>query len=162
MVSSDIKRIRLSLGWSQETLARKLGVSFCTVNRWENGRTKPSPLAQKILSELKQNAGLSVDRSTKRYQLRCPITVKMAGAKGGVKPLCAVTENVSLGGLMFKTSQLISEGDSLFIDLSLSGKPIRAESEVVWAFGDKAERSIGVSFKKINLKDLAAMRAMLN
>ena len=27
-------------------LARNLGVSFATVNRWENGKTKPSRLAQ--------------------------------------------------------------------------------------------------------------------
>lgn len=37
-----IKAIRLQLNMSQEMLARELGVSFATVNRWENARTKPS------------------------------------------------------------------------------------------------------------------------
>jgi len=31
---------------SQEDLARDLGVSYATVNRWENGQAKPSKLAQ--------------------------------------------------------------------------------------------------------------------
>jgi putative transcriptional regulator len=40
-----IKEVRRQLDLSQEDLARELGVSFATVNRWENGRTKPSRLA---------------------------------------------------------------------------------------------------------------------
>ncbi|MDE6585621.1 MAG: helix-turn-helix transcriptional regulator [Clostridia bacterium] len=35
---------RLKLGLSQETLARKLDVSFATVNRWENGKAVPQKL----------------------------------------------------------------------------------------------------------------------
>jgi transcriptional regulator with XRE-family HTH domain len=31
---------------SQEDLARQLGVSFATVNRWEAGKTSPSRLAR--------------------------------------------------------------------------------------------------------------------
>ena len=34
------------MGLSQEDLARELGVSFATVNRWENGQAKPSKLAR--------------------------------------------------------------------------------------------------------------------
>lgn len=30
---------------SQERLARELKVSFSTVNRWENGKANPSPMA---------------------------------------------------------------------------------------------------------------------
>jgi DNA-binding transcriptional regulator YiaG len=42
-----IKEVRRQLGLSQEELAQALGVSFATVNRWENGRTTPSKLAQR-------------------------------------------------------------------------------------------------------------------
>lgn len=42
-----IKSIRQQLGLSQEELAQKLGVSFTSVNRWENGQTKPSKLARR-------------------------------------------------------------------------------------------------------------------
>lgn len=41
-----IKDVRRQLALSQEELAHALGVSFATVNRWENGKTVPSKLAQ--------------------------------------------------------------------------------------------------------------------
>jgi len=41
-----VKEVRRQLGISQEDLARELGVSFATVNRWENGKSKPSKLAK--------------------------------------------------------------------------------------------------------------------
>lgn len=37
--------IRGQLTMSQEDLARQLGVSYATVNRWENGHSRPSKLA---------------------------------------------------------------------------------------------------------------------
>ena len=40
-----VKEIRAQLDLSQEDLARELGVSYATVNRWENGRFLPSKLA---------------------------------------------------------------------------------------------------------------------
>ncbi len=40
-----IKQFRSRLGLTQAELAARLGVSFVTVNRWENEQTKPSPLA---------------------------------------------------------------------------------------------------------------------
>jgi len=48
----DIKSIRGKLGLTQEELARKLGVSWSTVARWEAGQGKPSPLAQKAIEYL--------------------------------------------------------------------------------------------------------------
>lgn len=45
--SAVVKSVRTRLKMSQEELARELGVSFATVNRWENSRTKPSQLAQR-------------------------------------------------------------------------------------------------------------------
>ena len=46
-IVEQLKALRQQHGWSQEDLARELGVSFSTVNRWENGKAKPSQLAQK-------------------------------------------------------------------------------------------------------------------
>jgi transcriptional regulator with XRE-family HTH domain len=39
--AGEIKKIRLGLGFSQVEFARALGVSFTTVNRWENGKAEP-------------------------------------------------------------------------------------------------------------------------
>jgi len=45
-LSALVKMIRRQLSLSQENLARQLGVSYATVNRWENGLSKPSKLAK--------------------------------------------------------------------------------------------------------------------
>lgn len=41
-----VKEVRRQLAISQEDLARELGVSYATVNRWENGQARPSKLAR--------------------------------------------------------------------------------------------------------------------
>jgi predicted ATPase/DNA-binding CsgD family transcriptional regulator/DNA-binding XRE family transcriptional regulator len=46
-----LRRLRASLDLSQEQLARRLGVSFATVNRWEAGRTRMSARAKRALAE---------------------------------------------------------------------------------------------------------------
>lgn len=40
-----IKEVRVQLDLSQEDFAREIGVSYATVNRWENGRFLPSKMA---------------------------------------------------------------------------------------------------------------------
>ena len=49
-LSALVKEIRQQLALSQEDLARQLGVSYATVNRWENGQSLPSKLAKAQLS----------------------------------------------------------------------------------------------------------------
>ena len=44
-VAIFIKEVRVQLALSQEDLAREIGVSYATVNRWENGRFMPSKMA---------------------------------------------------------------------------------------------------------------------
>lgn len=41
-----VKEVRRQLSLTQEDLAHKLGVSFATINRWENGKNTPSRLAK--------------------------------------------------------------------------------------------------------------------
>lgn len=43
--STLIKEVRIKPGFSQEDLARALGVCFANVNRWKNGKTSPSKVA---------------------------------------------------------------------------------------------------------------------
>jgi DNA-binding transcriptional regulator YiaG len=47
-----VRETRQRLGLTQERFAALLGVTLPTINRWENGRSKPSPLALKNLREL--------------------------------------------------------------------------------------------------------------
>ena len=46
-----IKKIRFYVGYSQQELGEKLGVTFATINRWENGKASPNKLAQMKLYE---------------------------------------------------------------------------------------------------------------
>lgn len=43
----QVKDVRRYQALSQEEQAHALGVSFATVNRWENGKTTPSKLARR-------------------------------------------------------------------------------------------------------------------
>jgi DNA-binding transcriptional regulator YiaG len=52
------KGIREKMGWSQEDLAREVGVSLSTVHRWERYGVKPSPLAWRELQRLLKRAGI--------------------------------------------------------------------------------------------------------
>ena len=49
-----VKEVRRKLGLSQEDLAHALGVSFATVNRWENGKTMPSKMAKTVWKQFYQ------------------------------------------------------------------------------------------------------------
>lgn len=48
---SFLKKLREQLDLSQEKLAHEIGVSFATVNRWENAQAKPSIQAKAQLDE---------------------------------------------------------------------------------------------------------------
>lgn len=54
-----VAAIRAQLGVSQEELARRLGVSFATVNAWENGRSTPRPDHRDALVELARELGMA-------------------------------------------------------------------------------------------------------
>src|SRR5262245_46936498 len=48
--SGRVRAVRKRLNLTQTQLAKQIGVSFCAVNRWENGQAKPTRLAwQQIL-----------------------------------------------------------------------------------------------------------------
>src|SRR5580692_13194370 len=60
-VGERLRELRRRLGLSQEQLARRLGVSFATVNRWESGRTQISAKSLATLAELE--AGVAADQA---------------------------------------------------------------------------------------------------
>ena len=60
MNAKSIINIRNQLGISQEEFARLLDVSFATVNRWENGKCKPSRMAQKSINTFCEKNGITV------------------------------------------------------------------------------------------------------
>ena len=59
-VGHFIRDLRQVLGYTQEQFSAILGVSFSTLNRWENARMQPSPLALKqVENVLAQLSGAS-------------------------------------------------------------------------------------------------------
>ena len=52
-----LREVRRRTGLTQEKLAAKLGVAFPTLNRWENARAKPSPLALRQIDALLRDLG---------------------------------------------------------------------------------------------------------
>ena len=48
----QLERYRLERRIPQEQLAKKLGVAFSTVNRWFNGKTKPSKIQKYHIAKL--------------------------------------------------------------------------------------------------------------
>lgn len=66
-VAQLIRETRQHLKLSQVKLATMLGVSFHSINRWENGRTQPSPLAMKQIQELLQQMGEAGEELLAKY-----------------------------------------------------------------------------------------------
>ena len=56
-LSRLVRELRELTGLTQEKFAAKLGVTYPTINRWENGRAKPSPLALKQIEDLLRGLG---------------------------------------------------------------------------------------------------------
>jgi ribosome-binding protein aMBF1 (putative translation factor) len=57
-LKEKVKELRQRRGWAQEDLARKIGVSLSTVQRWEKKGGKPTRLARKELKKLFRAAGI--------------------------------------------------------------------------------------------------------
>jgi len=60
-LNEAIKQIRTYLGLSQTAFAKKLHVSFSTVNRWENGRVTPNRLATVAIITLAKDNNINTD-----------------------------------------------------------------------------------------------------
>ena len=65
MTPEEIAEIRASLCVSQEKFAQLLGTTVVTVNRWENGKVKPSRLYIKEIKALKATNGSYIRRREK-------------------------------------------------------------------------------------------------
>ena len=62
-----VRELRELTGLTQEKFAAKLGVTFPTINRWENDRAKPSPLALEKIESLLHSLGDKGEALHKTY-----------------------------------------------------------------------------------------------
>ena len=56
-----VRELRSKKGWAQEHLAREIGVSLSTVQRWEKRGGRPTYLARRELIRLFKEAGIHTD-----------------------------------------------------------------------------------------------------
>ena len=66
-MSRLVRELRQRLVLTQEKFAAKLGVTTPTINRWENGRAKPSPLALQRIEEILKGLGKDGKDLLNRY-----------------------------------------------------------------------------------------------
>ncbi len=88
-----ILEIRNRLKISQEDLAKKIGVSYATVNRWENGHSKPNKAAQLRLYDIckERNVDLEeiirnkIEKAAAEASSSSEKVILYHGSKSGIK-----------------------------------------------------------------------------
>ncbi len=174
MSAEEIKNIRRMLGMSQERLARELGVSFCTVNRWERAKTAPSPMAIEKLSELKEKLSSSLAETSQflnrrgfirmlsEFRIKVePVNSAMGGSDSDIFEAC--TRDLGLGGLRFFSDRIFTPGSKLrlFIELSEEERPVELSTAVRWAHTNAEGNDIGVQFDDVPMGGLDRLKTAL-
>lgn len=93
-----IKRLRVDIGLTQQELSDRLGVSFATVNRWENEQTRPSRVYWKHLQQLEMN--IAEESAPYGKQEEAPPAILDFTALPQVVKVLAEGERLSFGHLM--------------------------------------------------------------
>jgi putative transcriptional regulator len=60
-MSEFVRSLRRQLGMTQEEFAHAVGITVGTVNRWENGRFRPSKLARATIIEFARRHGSTMN-----------------------------------------------------------------------------------------------------
>ncbi|MBL1179061.1 helix-turn-helix domain-containing protein [Pantanalinema sp. GBBB05] len=72
VVGHLVQELRQALGLTQKKFAAQLGVTFPTLNRWENGHATPSPLALKqiemLLNQLSESSDVALRERSQTIQ----------------------------------------------------------------------------------------------
>src|SRR5262245_27913451 len=92
MRPEEIHRLRERLALTQEVFARILGVSFATVNRWENGKSEPSGDYARVLRTLGQ--------LTAEGTAGPPIDWKRVGALSAMAAVAGFSPLLTLGAAL--------------------------------------------------------------
>ena len=65
-LGEKLKELRRKRGWAQEDMAREIGVSLSTVQRWERQGGKPSRLARREITRIFKDAQMEEDDNPNR------------------------------------------------------------------------------------------------
>ncbi len=92
MTPDAIKELRACLHLTQEAFARILGVSFATVNRWENSKAEPTGDYSRVLYTLQQ---LTANEKTRQT-----IDWTRVGALSAMAAVTGLSPIVTLGAVL--------------------------------------------------------------
>jgi DNA-binding XRE family transcriptional regulator len=92
MTPHEVSELRERLQLTQEVFARILGVSFATVNRWENGKTEPTGDYARVLQTLQE--------LTTRGRPGPPIDWKRVGALSAMASVAGFSPLLTLGAAL--------------------------------------------------------------
>lgn len=70
-----IKELREKLILSQQEFADLLGVSFASINRWENGKHEPTIKVKRKIVELCKENGIEVNKYRKNKNMKTKIAI---------------------------------------------------------------------------------------
>jgi superfamily II DNA or RNA helicase/transcriptional regulator with XRE-family HTH domain len=97
---SRVRNIRTRLDLTQMRLAEQIGVSFATVNRWENGQARPTRLAWQQILDLESAVGRHADGAA--ATIAAATTAPTLDFAGNPVAVAAVAEAKRLGyGYLF-------------------------------------------------------------
>ena len=148
-----ILEIRNQLGVSQEDLAKMIGLSFATVNRWENGHSIPNRSTQLRLYDVCRDRGVDlediVNRKINGIVSSLPSVPgsmilyhgSKSGIKGSIAPIsrerCDFGRGFYMGTEPYQPLTLISDFEQskfYVIRLDLTGlKVLQIKPDVEWA-----------------------------
>ncbi|MHC5746945.1 MAG: helix-turn-helix domain-containing protein [Nostoc sp.] len=66
-VGKFVRELRILAGLTQEQFATTLGVTYSTINRWENGHSRPMPLAMQKIEEIAKEMGEKGEKALVKY-----------------------------------------------------------------------------------------------
>lgn len=72
----NIKEIRKKAMFSQEEFAKELGVTTCTVQRWESDKSKPHPKHLRKITEFCKNHNIPLEWGRINENLYCKSTTR--------------------------------------------------------------------------------------
>ncbi len=148
-----ILEIRNRMKASQEDFAKMIGISYATVNRWENGHSQPNKAAQLRLYDVckERNVDLEdiirkkIDKNAADIRCSSERVILYHGSKSGIKGLiapisrerCDFGKGFYMGTEPYQPLTLISdfeESKFYVISLDMTGlRVLKVKSDLEWA-----------------------------
>ena len=148
-----ILEIRNRLNASQEDLAKMIGISYATVNRWENGHSKPNKAAQLRLYDICKERNVDLEDIIRKKIEKTAVDVSSSseriilyhgsksGIKGPIAPIsrerCDFGKGFYMGTEPYQPLTLISdfeESKFYVISLDMTGlRVLKVNPDLEWA-----------------------------